>query len=644
MSGDVETISLDTDLRRHLLYGSIGLAIVVLIVFIIVTYRLSSDLGESIESAYIKNHVEKIAELVKDIPNSEKLATLEKHQSLQAYFTEYSYYIDQDVVSFHLWFTGEIFKIKNDKRFDHNPDIAMAISKKTSNDGVIKINGERYFWIYQYPTKGDGELLLIRKVYALDQAIEYMYTRLSISAFLTFWLAIWSALLISSLITKKFIERNVRLNYLASHDTLTQLPNRSSLHDMVSRYLKPIHSTEPTTNTKVNKASILLIDLNKFKEVNDTMGHQVGDTLLKSIAVRLNLFVDENTHVFRYGGDEFVIWQEKSEQTIAIKLAEKIIKNFRQPVLVDGSKFEMSSSIGIACYPEDGLTFNELFKHADIAMYHAKRLRLGYQHYQQRLDLRSDLRVNLRGQLNHALTQDQFVLHFQPKVSLMDGEIFGVEALVRWQHPVEGLLAPGMFINIIEQSEIVHEFTRYVFKQAIAQCKSWMQQDIKLSVAVNISPYNLMDPQLVPFLQEQLDFYQVPAELLEVELTESATMVGIETTKKVFNALKKMGVKLSIDDFGTGMSSLAYIKQLNVDYIKVDRSFITNIATDTRDEAIIMSILLLCQKLNREVIIEGVETKEQKEKIIALGCKFAQGYYFGKPVPADILTTQLVSL
>lgn len=644
MSGDVETISLNTDLRRHLLFGSIGLAIVVLIVFIIVTYRLSTDLGESIESSYIKNHVEKISEIVKNIPDSGNLSTLEKHQRLEAYFSEHSHYIDQDVVTFHLWLKGEIFKIKHDEIFDHNSDIAVSVSKKMSNDGVIKIKGERYFWVYQYHTKGNGGLLLIRKVYALDQAIEYMYTRLSISAFLTFWLAIWSALLISSLITKKFIKGNVRLNYLASHDTLTQLPNRSCLHEMVNRYIEPIHSVESSTNKYINKASILLIDLNKFKEVNDTMGHQIGDTLLKLIAIRLSLFVDKNTHVFRYGGDEFVIWQEKSEQTTAIKLAEKIIKNFRQPVLIDGSTFEMSSSIGIACYPEDGLTFDELFKHADIAMYHAKRLRLGYQSYQKSLDLRSDLRVNLRGQLNHALTQEQFVLHFQPKIRLADGEIFGVEALVRWQHPVEGLLAPDMFINIIEQSDIVHEFTRYVFKQAIAQCKSWMKLNITVSVAVNISPYNLMDPELIPFLQKQLDFYQVPAELLEVELTENATMVGIETTKKVFNELKKMGIKLSIDDFGTGMSSLAYIKQLNVDYIKVDRSFITNLATDTKDEAIIMSILLLCQKLNKEVIIEGVETKEQKEKLISLGCKFAQGYYFGKPIPAEILTAQLISL
>ena len=374
------------------------------------------------------------------------------------------------------------------------------------------------------------------------------------------------------------------------------------------------------------------------------MGHQIGDSLLKEIALRLGQFVDENTQVYRYGGDEFVIWQEKSKQENAKALAEKIIQKFRQPILTEGLSFEMSASIGIACYPEDGPTFNDLFKHADIAMYHAKRLRLGYQSYQKRLDLRSNLRVNLRGQLNHALAQDEFVLYYQPKVRLTDGKIFGVEALVRWQHLEEGLLAPDMFINIIEQSAIVHEFTRYIFKQAIAQCKSWMQQDIRLSVAVNISPYNLMDPKLIPFLQKQLDFYQVPAELIEIELTESATMVGIETTQKVFNELKGMGVQLSIDDFGTGMSSLAYIKKLNVDYIKIDRSFITNIVTDTKDEAIIMSVLVLCQKLKREVIIEGVETKEQKEKLISLGCKFAQGYYFSKPVPAEELIAHLVSL
>ena len=198
-----------------------------------------------------------------------------------------------------------------------------------------------------------------------------------------------------------------------------------------------------------------------------------------------------------------------------------------------------------------------------------------------------------------------------------------------------------MFIDIVEQSMFVHEFTRYVLLQAIIQCRSWLDKDIEVSIAVNISPYNLMDPELVDSLSTQLKFYDVPAALIEIELTESASMVNIKKTQEVFSQLKKLGVKLSIDDFGTGMSSLAYIKQLDVDYIKIDRSFITDVATDTRDEAVITSLLVLCQKLKKSTIAEGVETIEQANKLMSLGCNLAQGYLYSKPLPVEEVTKLL---
>lgn len=642
MSNNAETINLDTDLRRHLLFGSIGLVIAVLIIFINVTHRIASDLGESIESEHIHTEVNEISLTIEALIASDKLQSLENNKIPHEYFSNHHYFIDEDVVLFSIWVSDRMFNITRDKAFNNIPEVSMAISSKASNEGFIKLNGNRFFWIYKYNAKDDSELLFVRKVYALDRAIEYMTTRLSLSAFITFWIAVWMALIISALITKRFIKGNVRLNYLANHDTLTNLPNRSYLYEVFNRYLKQISMKRPSVNGNANQASMLLIDLNKFKSINDTMGHHVGDILLTSIASRLNVFVNESTYACRYGGDEFIIWQENSDQASAAILAEEIIQACRKVLHIGGSKFEMSVSIGVACYPEDGENFNDLFKHADIAMYHAKRMRLGYQSYQKSLDSRSSLLVNLSGQLNHALTHGQFILYYQPKVRITDGEIFGVEALARWQHPIEGLLPPSVFINVIEQSDFVHAFTRYVFKQAIMQCKSWIKQNILLSVAVNISPYNLLDSGLIDFLKEQLAFHQVPAELIEIELTENATMVDIEVTKKVFKQFKDIGVKLSIDDFGTGMSSLTYIKQLQVDYIKIDRSFIINIDKDIEDEAIVMSILLLCEKLNREVVIEGIETKEQKDKLIELGCRFAQGYFFGKPMPVDILTAQLI--
>lgn len=641
MSRSDVTINLDSDLRRHLLFGSIGLVIAVLIIFVNVTLHLASDLGEAIESDHLQEQAQKISILIQDVIESDKLELIKNRQLIRESFVKHINFFEEDIVRLKIWLNGEVYNIKSDNSFNHISEINSAIQTEKSDHGFAKLNDNRFFWVYKYAPEECCELLLLRKVSTLDRAIEYMSTRLTISAFLTFWLAVWAALIISALITKRFIKGNIRLNFLANHDMLTQLHNRTYLHEVVNNYIQEQELHAPKHYSEINNASILLIDLNKFKEVNDAMGHHVGDRLLQAFAERLSKFVNDNTYVFRYGGDEFIIWQESKESITAEKLAENVIKICRQPMLINGSKFEMSASIGIACYPEDAKTLNDLLKNADIAMYRAKRLRLGYQSYEKCLDLRSQLRVNLSGQLNQALTDGQFILYYQPKVKLLTGEIFGVEALVRWQHPTEGLLAPGMFINLIEQSDFVHQFTRYVFAKAISQCREWLDNKVSLSVAVNISPYNLMDPELIPFIEKLLAEYRVPASLIEVELTESSTMVAVETTEKVFKQLKNIGVMLSIDDFGTGMSSLAYIKQLKVDYIKIDRSFVINLTTDVKDEAIIMSMLLLCQKLNREVIIEGVETNEQREKLIDLGCKFAQGYYFYKPMPAEQLAIEL---
>ncbi|WP_077340103.1 putative bifunctional diguanylate cyclase/phosphodiesterase [Pseudocolwellia agarivorans] len=636
MGKSVEKINLDSDLRRHLLFGTIGLVVAVLIIFINVTHDIASDLGESIESEHIEVQVNEIAKVVSSLVSTGQLASGQNGKIPYEYFASHHYFLDEDIILLNVLIADQTFTITGGHHFKNFPEIVKAVSEKKSVNGFTKINDDRIFWQYKY-NDGDGtELVFARKVHALDRAISYMATRLSISAFVTFWLAVWAALIISTFITQRFIKGNIRLNYLANHDSLTHLPNRTYLYEIVNNYFKK-NKQYPITK----KASMLFIDLNKFKLINDTLGHHSGDALLVAIAARLKKFVTKTDYAFRYGGDEFIIWSENTEQAAAEVLAAEVIEVCRKPLTIQGSKFEVSVSIGIACYPEDGDNFNDIFKRADVAMYHAKQMRLGYQSYQKNLDIRSSLMVNLSGQLNHALINKQFIVFYQPKVNIADGKIFGVEALIRWQHPIEGLLTPNFFISLIEQSDFVHAFTRYVFKQAIAQCKNWCDSGYELSVAVNISPYNLLDEGLVTYLEKELKQHQVPADLIEIELTESATMVDIEVTKKLFKQFRALGVKLSIDDFGTGMSSLSYIKELDVDFIKIDRSFIINIAESNEDEAIVMSILLLCQKLNRDVIIEGIETKEQRDKLLSLGCKYAQGYYFGKPMLSQELTLLL---
>jgi diguanylate cyclase (GGDEF)-like protein len=625
-----QVLSADANLRRRLLLGSIGLAIAVSIIFIVVAFRLASGLGESIELEITNKQVTKI---LSHLNNKAQSADNQQTFFEQLDSDPLMVNLDADIVVLELWLQGQQHLLRTSP-YNKSSDLLRVIKQNSQNAyGYTDTAKRRLFWRYHHDPQSDISLLIVRKITAFENALEYVADRLSITALLTFGLACWAALVMSAFITRRFEDNNRKLMYMATHDHLTGLPNRSYLTEKSQDFFS-LQNNHRFANTH-KKAAFLLVDLDKFKDVNDAMGHNSGDELLVSIAKRLSSLVDQKTHVVRYGGDEFVLWAEAMAATDATELAKKIISACREPILVGARQFEIGASIGIACYPDDGTQIDELFKHADIAMYRAKRLRLGYQLYQAEQNSRSSLRVDLRGQLNTALQQGQFKLYYQPKVQLADGQIAGLEALVRWRHPDHGLMAPGMFIDIIEQSAFVHEFTRNILKQAIQQCRLWMDEGIALCIAVNISAYNLMDAKFVSFITAQLAQHKVPAELLEIELTESATGIDIETTRKVFAQLHEVGVKLAIDDFGTGMSSLAYVKLLNVDNIKIDRSFITNIANDPRDEAVIKSMLVLCQYLNRKVVVEGVETEQQANKLLELGCELAQGNYFGKPMPAD---------
>ncbi|WP_158967496.1 bifunctional diguanylate cyclase/phosphodiesterase [Paraglaciecola sp. L3A3] len=629
-------IESDSSLRRRLIFGSVGLAVAVSAIFISVAYKLAVDLGESVE---LENTNKLATQLIQQMsiiysqPN-EDLTASEKLKTNHIFKT-----LDPELVGIDIWFGERKVNVRNNLQWPYPIDISMAIDNEIESSGFIEKHEERFVWIYKSDPDSGFAVLLLRRISTLNKALEYVANRLSITAFLTFWLAVWAALVISALITNRFEKNNQKLAYMANHDDLTKLPNRYYLASVLRAFLNKVKTSTDTVEQR--KGTLLLIDLDKFKEVNDTMGHAAGDELLISIADRLSEIAGTKGKVVRYGGDEFVIWYEGIDSVAAEILAQEIVSACRQPLLVNNNKFEIGASIGVACFPEHGTKVDELFKRADIAMYHAKKLRLGYQVFDQTLNSKSALWVKLRGQLNSALMQNQFILYYQTKVSLPKGTVVGVEALVRSEHPEEGLLAPGVFIDIIEQSTVIHEFTRYVLKQAIMQCRLWLNEGIRISVAVNLSPYNLRDQAFIPFLKEQLNFYQVPPDLIEIELTESGTMFDLKVAQRVFPELRAVGVKLSIDDFGTGMSSLAYVKKLDVNYIKIDRSFVANITSDYRDEAVIKSMLLLCADLNKEVIAEGVETVEQAEKLYELGCQFAQGYYFGKPME-PIFITQLL--
>lgn len=629
-------VDLSSDLKKRLLFSSIGLAVIVSIIFIAVAFNLSRDLGRSLEFEHTNHMLLQLSSRVNSITDTEKFnnffANEDAHNDLKEL-------MGKEVIGIEIWLNETYIKLKSSPVYSQNKGIINAIQTGTSSHGFIEDGVAKSLWIYKKFPIDNLSILIVSKTYALDKAISYVSNRLFITSFLTFWLTVWVALFLSDLITKRFDKSNKKLQFLATHDVLTGLPNRSYLYQHEQSYLN-------TKNIEKHRSldtllALYIIELDKFKNINNSMSHLEGDQLLKIISTRLINLKEKNLKVIRYGEDEFVILCDNLNKRRSISLAAEIVKVCSQPIKINDYSFEINVSVGVSYYPHSGMQFNDLLKNANIAMYYAKSHRLGFQVFQEEIFARSEFRINLRGELNKALKEGQFVLHYQPKVQLPSKNIVGVEALVRWEHPIEGLLGPNMFIDIIEQSLFVNEFTRYVLLQAIIQCRAWLDIDIKLSIAVNISPYNLMDPLFVSYIKSQLKHYALPAELIEIELTENASMVSIEKTQEVFSQLRELGVKLSIDDFGTGMSSLAYIKQLDVDYIKIDRSFIIDLADDKRDEAVIASLLMLCKNLNKLTIAEGVETIEQANILIRLGCNLAQGYLYSKPLPINELNKLL---
>ncbi|MEP1741690.1 MAG: bifunctional diguanylate cyclase/phosphodiesterase [Kangiellaceae bacterium] len=635
-----QSVNLDADLRKQLLWASIALVTVVLLLLTKVAYQLSIDVGESIEQETLLAQANTMSDVLSRL-SFEYRPEGKDELNISKFKSTIQLKLSENLVHFELQFNGRVYNILDGLRNDNWLSDYFSHTQTGSGHGLVENNGLQYFWVIE--KHSNYNYLLIQSLHSKERTLDFFLKRFSVSALIIFWLAVWLALTVSSLITKRFVKGNIRLKYLANYDMLTDLPNRYNLHDIVSNYFEKHGADSKIKQGAENnvKASLILIDLNKFKEINDTMGHRIGDRLLKEVATRISNAAPRGSRTFRYGGDEFIVWCEGIEQKEVESIAQKLLEICRRPVLINETQFEITVSIGISHHPRDGSSFNQLFSAADVAMYHAKQQRLGYVEFSRNLDATSILKVNLSGQLHQALTDNQFVLHYQPKFHLKSKQIFGVEALVRWQHPNEGLLYPNSFIGIIEQSSFVQLFTRQILKLSIVQCRQWLDNNIRLIVSVNISPYNLMDPLLVTTLKELLVSYDVPPELIEFELTESATMVGIETTERIFNQLKDVGIKLSIDDFGTGMSSLAYIKRLNFDYIKLDRAFVQNIVSDYQDEALVMSTLLLANKLDKELIIEGVEIQEQYDKLLELGCEFAQGYFFAKPKPAQELADLL---
>jgi len=420
----------------------------------------------------------------------------------------------------------------------------------------------------------------------------------------------------------------LRMSYVTQHDALTDLPNRFLFNDRLSQAIA-------MTLRHQQRTAVLFFDLDRFKHVNDTLGHVVGDKLLKEIAARLKKGMRETDTVSRHGGDEFIILlQEVADTFSAARSAGQLLAAMTEPFHIDGHELHLTASIGISICPEDGRDSETIIKHAEAAMYQAKAQgRNNYQFFMPRINERAIRRFALEGSLRRALARQESALHYQPKLGIADNKVIGAEALIRWHTHRDGPVSPAQFIPIAEESGLIIPMGEWVLRQACRQNRSWQNAGFEpIPIAVNVSAVQFREKNFLGMVERVLDETGLDPRYLELELTESVIMQELERTIPLLESLKRMGVSLSIDDFGTGYSSLSYLKRFPIDALKIDRSFVQDITSGQDDPAIIRAIISMAKSLRHHVIAEGVENAEQFEFLREQGCDAIQGYYFSGPL------------
>lgn len=624
----VAELSKDRLFRTKLILACLSVSLFVSIIYVVVSYRLTADLGIQTEIKFMENqarlfHSELLLNddnLAQRVNQLAKVFYVENNLSpatyIRAYNTKTDWYFSQKIPP------SDLLKLQS--------SIADVTESKF---GEIDVNERNYLWLVYRSDVFTIEV--IQESSAIEETMAVVAKRLLTISVIVFWISIWLALTLSSFIAKQAQQKNDELAKLATHDTLTGLPNRLYLVKLLDRAL--------SKDGKAKEGCLFVIDLDKFKEVNDSFGHAAGDHLLIEVAERLSKALTDEQVLVRLGGDEFIVWTPEISVNEAKLLSQELVNRCDEPVMINNLAVNTGASIGIAHYPSHACSAEMLIINADTAMYKAKQQHCGWLVFDERDSADYKNRLRLRADISRGLADGELKLYFQPKVELGSGHIIGVEALIRWHHPTDGVLPPSAFIDLIEHSGRVQEFGRYTICQAITQMATWQQQAIEIPVAVNLSPYNLLDPGLVDFISEQLVKHKVNARKLEIELTENETSLNIHHIQKRLEGLKALGITLTIDDFGTGMSSLSYIANLNVDIIKIDRAFICDLHTNPKHKAIVSTAIYLSRSFGCKLVAEGIEENGQAALLLAMGCDYGQGYLFSKPMDAMATTKMLAS-
>ena len=437
----------------------------------------------------------------------------------------------------------------------------------------------------------------------------------------------------------QLLAANDELHKRALIDPLTGLANRLLFEDRLMHAVARIARTEERIGGRdPEKLAVLFIDLDGFKPVNDSFGHAAGDSVLKEAALRLLSVARDSDTVARVGGDEFVLLMEDVVSLAdCVTLARRLVEAVSRPFEIAHRQVQISGSVGIVIYPDHGRG-DKLVANADAAMYAAKRAGGGtYAMFESHMDIGALEELNLQNDLRHAVELGQLQLYYQPKVDGRDGRLSGVEALLRWNHPERGMILPGVFIPLAERFGLIRGLGDWVIEEACRQIRAWADAGVRLRVAINLSVHQLRQDDLITRIQQALDRYQVEASQLLCEITESVAMEDVKATHRAFDGLGRRGVYLSIDDFGTGYSSLSYLRKLPARQLKIDRSFVKDLEIDSDARAVVDAVVHLAHALGLDVVAEGVESAEQRDILLKLGCDELQGFFFAKPMPADAM-------
>ena len=431
------------------------------------------------------------------------------------------------------------------------------------------------------------------------------------------------------------LEMNQRNEYQATHDILTELPNRTAFRSELEKAIR-------TSVSEGRVTAVMMIDLDHFKDINNTLGPQYGDMVLKQVGPRLSDVLGDGPFTARLGGDEFGVLLPDSEDDVFVhNIATKILKTLERPFSVGEFSLHVEGRIGIALCPEHGQGVETLMRRADLALNMARGRGQGFQVYSPKQDQQGPNRLALLGDLRRALKENELIVHYQPKAEIKSGTVTSAEALVRWRHPERGMVPPNQFIPLAEHTTLITGVTFHVLDAVLAQSRRWTREHRSLTVSVNLSARNLLDPKLPDEIDALLKKWGVPVDHLELEITESTVLGEPDRALEILNRLRGMGLNLSLDDFGTGYSSLAYLQRLPVHELKIDRSFVKNMTTDESDAKIVKSTIDLGRNLGLQVVAEGVESEEIWNHLAELDCDYIQGYYLSRPLPAEELSVWL---